>query len=291
MAKMFYSLEEAAARLKKPIDAVRQMSGRGELTEFRDGDRLLFKVDQVDLLAGDEEHDSSEMSSMIPLADTGAGTAIGAIGLADSGMGSASSMASSRVGVDPNEAKEKSGIPVFDVDELDLADPSAVTQVTETAIGDAVDGGLRVESLGSGSGLMDLTRESDDTSLGAAGLLDELYPAQEEQPGASTKSGGSGLFEGAAGAAEPAGDAPVLVAAAAEVYDGPGSGLSGGLALGALIAAGFALAILIMARVGMPTNFVSMVGGENAPLMWTGIFAGATVLFAGLGFVVGKKSA
>lgn len=291
MAKMFYSLEEAAQRLKKPVDAVRQMSARGELTEFRDGDRLLFKVDQVDLLAGDEEHDASEMSSMIPLADTGAGTAIGAIGLADSGMGSAASMAASRVGVDPNEAKEKSGIPVFDVDELDLADPSAVTQVTETAIGDAVDGGLRVESLGSGSGLMDLTRESDDTSLGAAGLLDELYPAQEEQPGASTKSGGSGLFEGAPGAAEPAGDAPVLVATATEVYDGAGSGLSGGLALGALIAAGFALAILIMARVGMPTHFVSMVGGENAPLIWTGAFAGATILFAGLGFVVGKKSA
>lgn len=290
MAKMFYSLEEAAARLKKPVDAVRQMSGRGELTEFRDGDRLLFKVDQVDLLAGDEEHDVSEMSSMIPLADTGVGTAMGGLGLADSGMGAAPT-STSRAGVDPNEAKEKSGIPVFDADELDLADPSAVTQVTETAIGDAVEGGLRVESLGSGSGLMDLTRESDDTSLGAAGLLDELYPAQEDQPGAATNAAGSGLFEGAPGAAEPAGDAPVLVAASAEVYDGAGSGLSGGLALGALIAAGFALAVLIMGRVGVPTNFVAVVGGENAPLIWTGIFAGATLLLGGLGFVVGKKSA
>ena len=34
---------------------------------------------------------------------------------------------------------------------------------------------LSLESVGSGSGLLDLTRESDDTSLGAE-LLDEIYP-------------------------------------------------------------------------------------------------------------------
>ena len=50
MAKMFYSLEEAAKRLGKTVDEVRIMSGKGVLTEFRDGDRLIFKVDQVDLL-------------------------------------------------------------------------------------------------------------------------------------------------------------------------------------------------------------------------------------------------
>jgi hypothetical protein len=289
MAKMFYSLEEAATRLNKSVDEVRQMAGRGQLTEFRNGDDLLFKVEQVDLLAGDDEHDISEMSSMIPLADSRAGgTGLG-LGLADSGVGTPSP---SRAGNDPNEAKEKSGIPVFDADELDLADPSAVTQVTETALGGIDPSGLRADSLGSGSGLMDLTRESDDTSLGAAGLLDELYPAQEDQGSAATNSaGGSGLFEGAPGAAEAVNESPVLVPVSAEVYDGPGSGLSGGLALGIVAALGFALAILLMSRVGLTPTFLASIGGENAPLIWTGIFAGATLVFGGLGFVLGKKSA
>jgi hypothetical protein len=41
---------------------------------------------------------------------------------------------------------------------------------------------------------------------------------------------------------------------------------------------------------GMSPAFLSSVGGEMAPLIWMGIFAGATLLFAGLGFVMGKKA-
>ena len=87
MAKMFYSLQEAASKLKKSESDVRQMAAKGEITEFRDGDRLIFKVDQIDLLAGDDDGDSSEMSSMIPLADTGGASAMG-YGLEESSAGS-----------------------------------------------------------------------------------------------------------------------------------------------------------------------------------------------------------
>jgi len=291
MAKMFYSLTEAAARLKKSEDAVRQMASRGEITEFRDGDRLIFKVDQIDLLAGDDDHDVSDMSSMIPLADTGAGTALGlgGIGLADSSITGGSMMASKAVIESP---KEKSGIPVFDADELDLSDPSAVTQVTETALG-GMEGNLSVESLGSGSGLMDLTRESDDTSLGAAGLLDELYPSDEGSAGAT--AAGTGLFEGQAAAPDlaptEAGSPVGVMAGPAEVYDGVGSGWGGGLALGAVAALVFASAVTLMALTGAVPGFFTSFGGENAALYWTGIFAVVTVVFAGVGFVVGKKGA
>lgn len=289
MAKMFYSLEEAAARLKKSPESVRQMAARGEITEFRDGDRLIFKVDQVDLLAGDDEHDASEMSSMIPLADTGGGTAlgIGGLGLADSAAPATANTGSKFAAENP---KAKSGIPVFDADELDLSDPSAVTQVTETALDGGA--GLAVESLGSGSGLMDLTRESDDTSLGAQGLLDELYPSDEATAGATSTAQTSGLFEGQAAAPELASsaEAPVM-AAAIELYDGAGSGLSGGLALGAVAALATGLAVLAMTINGALPAFFTSIGGENAPLIWTGIFAGATLLFTGVGFVLGKKSA
>jgi hypothetical protein len=288
MAKMFYSLEEAASRLKKSPEQVRQMAAKGQLTEFRDGDRLIFKVDQVDLLAGDDEHEASEMSSMIPLADTGGGSALGmsglGLGLADSASGSALGRSGSGSGESP---KEKSGIPVFDADELELADPSAVTQVTESAI----EGGLQVESLGSGSGLMDLTRESDDTSLGAQGLIDELYPSEEGTGGATVAEHESGLFEGqAAGGDVAAGEAPAAVGPV-EVYDPAGSGLSGGLALGMVAALGLAVAVLTMAMSGISPAFLSSVGGEMAPLIWMGIFAGAMVVLGGLGFVMGKKAA
>lgn len=66
------------------------------------------------------------------------------------------------------------GISVFDEEDLgESADPMAKTLLTGSAAG-----GTGLEGVGSGSGLLDLTRESDDTSLGAE-LLDEIYPAEE----------------------------------------------------------------------------------------------------------------
>jgi len=49
---------------------------------------------------------------------------------------------------------------------------------------------LGIEGTGSGSGLLDLTRESDDTSLGAE-LLDEIAPADDSsmQMGEATRAG------------------------------------------------------------------------------------------------------
>jgi hypothetical protein len=77
--------------------------------------------------------------------------------------------------------KEGSSIPsvgmnVFDDDELDEhVDPLAQTAVSDVA-------GLGLEGVGSGSGILDLTRESDDTSLGAE-LLEEIYTGEEQPEG------------------------------------------------------------------------------------------------------------
>ncbi len=290
MAKMFYSLEEAAARLKKTTDQVREMASRGEVTEFRDGQRLIFKVDQINLLAGEEEEPGG-MSSMIPLADTGAGASASGIdiGLEDSGPGASGSGSGSAVLGE--EAKERSGIPVFDVDQLEEADPSAVTQVTDSG----VDGGLSLESLGSGSGLMDLTKESDDTSLGAEGLLDELYPGGEEGAGATAgETAGGGLFEGAPAGGDLGGPSAAELAALApmaEAYDGPGSGLAGGLSLGAVLALAMGLAVVLMSMAGLAPGGFMKIGGENAPLIWTAIFLVIVLVGGGVGFVMGKKSA
>ena len=79
------------------------------------------------------------------------------------------------------------GINVFDDEELDEhVDPLAQTAVTDVA-------GLGMEGSGSGSGILDLTQERDDTSLGAE-LLEEIYTGegQEEETvemGEGTRAG------------------------------------------------------------------------------------------------------
>ena len=62
MAKMFYTLEEAAVKLGTDEQSVKDMAARNELQQFRDGDKLIFKVDQVDLLA--ESHDVFQLASV-----------------------------------------------------------------------------------------------------------------------------------------------------------------------------------------------------------------------------------
>jgi hypothetical protein len=97
------------------------------------------------------------------------------------------------------------GVNVFDDDELDEhVDPLAQTAVTDLA-------GLGMEGTGSGSGILDLTRESDDTSLGRE-LLEEIYTGDDDsdaaarsdiQVGEGTHAGLSGEMSSAAsGSAE-----------------------------------------------------------------------------------------
>lgn len=264
MAKMFYSLDEAAAKLKKSANEVREMAKRGEITEFRDGDRLIFKVDQIDLLAGDDEAD---MSSMIPLADSGAA---GAINLSDSGVGG-------------GDVRQKSGISVFDEEELAAADPSAQTQVS---------GGLdavTLESFGSGSGLMDLARATDDTSLGTEGLLDELYAGGGEEGAAGGTAAEGALFEGAAAGGDLGGDPAAMMVVAPEAYDPKGSGLTGGLCIGAVAALALGLAVMLMDLVGGSAEPITGLFGGNV-LVWLGILAGITLLSGGAGFAMAGRS-
>jgi len=53
MAGMFYSLEEAAEKLNKTQEELKQIVKEGKLREFRDGPSLLFKVEEVEALMSD----------------------------------------------------------------------------------------------------------------------------------------------------------------------------------------------------------------------------------------------
>ncbi|MEQ9617425.1 MAG: helix-turn-helix domain-containing protein [Phycisphaerales bacterium] len=293
MAKMFYDLSEAASKLGKSEDEVREMSARGEIQEFRDGEKLIFKVDQIDLLAGDDDHDAADMSSMIPLADTGMGTAMGGSDAGESvGLDLGESFTEAGTGAD---AGSRTGISVFDVDDTDEADPAAQTQVSDIG-----SGGLSIESLGSGSGLMDLTRESDDTSLGAEGLLDDIYGDDASGGGGFNETAEmgsadeSGLFEGGHDDAGVGLDdaSPAGVMVAAEPYDGTWSGITGGLMLGAIAALLIGMTVMIMTIVsGGAGGFVAQITGfmDGNVLIQMGILAGAAAVFAVIGMVLGKK--
>ncbi|MHC4079792.1 MAG: hypothetical protein ACYSU2_00565, partial [Planctomycetota bacterium] len=170
MAKMFYTLEEVCEKLVKNEDEVKEMVRTGQIQEFRDRDKLMFKVEQVDLLASGEE-DTSDVH--LELEDTGA-----------SGSGVALKDESA-IGLE--ESREGTGVSVFDTDH-------GGEDTGKTVSEEGFDEELGLDAVGSGSGLLDLTRESDDTSLGAE-LLEEVYQSEEA---VEIPAHASGLFEAAA---------------------------------------------------------------------------------------------
>ena len=274
MAKIFYTLDEAAAKLKMSETQVKELVSSGQLQEFRDRDCLMFKVDQINLLA-QGEHGGEE--GVIPLAESGE---LGAISLAsDSGSG-----------MNLESPKEQTGISIFDTDNTEEADPSAVTQVTESAPTE-----LSLETVGSGSGLLDLTREADDTSLGKD-LLEEVS-AQDGSTASETVTEGEGadaaaLFEptsaesDVAAAAAAAGGGGLMVLA--ESVEGGWSGFSGGIAFGMVALLGLTLAVSIFGLAGANNFGLIKMMGENF-MMWVAIAAGAVILPGFIGMFIGKR--
>jgi excisionase family DNA binding protein len=283
MAKMFYSLDEAANKLDVSEDEIRNMVSSGQIQEFRDGEKLLFKVEQIDLLAGEGEEDDDVIPLADPEPDTDEEEAGGVPLVEDSGLDLAGGSSIGLHDSSQEPSPESSGISVFDAEDVDTADPSAQTQISETA--DAEE--LNFETVGSGSGLLDLTQESDDTSLGAE-LLDEIYPGEED---ADVPASASGLFESeeAAGEAEqPA--APAMAMTATEPIDGVWSGASMGLLFGALVALVVGVIIVVTGIIGASPAIVPMIGTMNDMMMYGGGLVGLMIVLAIIGAVIGKKS-
>lgn len=202
MAKMFYSAKEASERLGRTEDELKGLVRAGKLREFRDAGSVNYKVSDVESLLT-----KTPAQSPKPAEASIGGSQSGEIVLEpveDSSVELAPSASDvvSLEGVDAEEtttgarvakkAKEGSavasvGVNVFDDDELDEhVDPLAQTAVTDVA-------GLGIEGIGSGSGILDLTRESDDTSLGAD-LLEDITGEEgegggEAEMGEATRAG------------------------------------------------------------------------------------------------------
>lgn len=286
MAKMFYTVEEAAEKLGVSQDDVRQMASDRKLQQFRDRDKLMFKREQVDQLAEGGDAGESDASAADATSDPSA-----------SGTGEIDLRADSTAA---GETGDRSGIDVFQPEEVRDADPMAQTQVTSSPSDEEEE--IAMEGVGSGSGLLDLTRESDDTSLGAE-LLDEIKPDADagESMGsgieaASMETGGAGAsglesLSGGDEAAEPEyGEVPTMAATyAAEPDDPAGNGLGVGMLLVCLASLIVGLIVSISAlgdgansslmtfMTDSSTNFYLVVGGLAA----LAVVGGAVGLFLG----------
>ncbi len=304
MAKMFYTLEEAAEKLGLSEQHVKELASSGQLQQFRDRDKLMFKREQVDNMAAGNETAAGGSSGPIPLSDSTGGT--DAIDLkADDTKGG------------------QSGISVFETGEVEHADPLAKTQLTEPIVDDEE---LALDNVGSGSGLLDLTRESDDTSLGAE-LLDEIYPAGGSGGGGGGAAGpsdsklgssvaASGIFDGAmameSGQATPidldnlAGETsqqvtgvsePMSMAVIEEEIDPSASGFNSGILIGSFITLIIGLTVAVASLMGTKSPITSLLTempmGQSPSLnlmIWCAVLLVASIVFGVIGSFMGKAA-
>jgi hypothetical protein len=181
----------------------------------------------------------------------------------------------------------RAGVDVFQNDEVDRVDPSA-----QTAIAPGVSE-LASEGVGSGSGLLDLTRESDDTSLGAE-LLDEIAPG-------GTATGRRSPAEAGTPAGSAAGQKPVEILGAAAPSRGmnvvtveeeadPMAPAFGAAALGASLVVIFGAYALVSGVLDTGPEILRNAGKYG----FIGVAAGGlavTLVFFVVGLIVGKTTA
>ncbi len=184
------------------------------------------------------------------------------------------------------------------------------SNVGATSDGSSIADRIGIDGVSSGSGLMDLTNESESSSIGAA-LMDEAFSSEEggELPAnASGIFGGSeggesgaemapvGAAAGAAAAAAVAGkgkaraSAPIFTSgpAATEAYSGSWSGLGVGMLLPASLGLGAAASMVAAKAMGAPPQLAVEFAKDWT--MYTGALAGAIVVSGVIGFFVGKAT-
>lgn len=310
--KPFYSLPEACAKLGQTEDEIKRLVRDGALREFRDAGKIFFKAEDIDKLSArgggaddevmlepaieaDTGDDKDDSTSVPTLTESSGGTSI--IGLEPLGDEEEEPQ-DEKIEDRPQKKKgdtviTSSGIGVFDDDELEIdADPMAKTQITT---GRTEEDQISLEGAGSGSGLLDLAREADDTALGAD-LLDEIYPGEEAAAEPATEPEAAAAEPEPAAAAEPeaaleeVGGGEVVLPTFAAASD-PTEGVFSGLLAGALIL----MVVAMMVVAGALQGYVPDFGRFLADGSHFYFFLGGAVVVTGLalvgGWFVGKAFA
>ncbi len=294
--KMYYSEQEASQKLGLAAAQIAKLVADGKLRVFADGPRKMFKAEEVEALAANEPMVASAPPPAMPasgdsgeiiLSPADSTAAHDAIALSeDSGLGTVPTK-------EDTVPTSQGGVSVFDEADLEIeaADPMAKTMMSPS-----VEDGLSAE-VGSGSGLLDLTREPDDTSLGA--VLEDINV--ESAAGASATGSGTAVVSGT-GMAEAVADeqilseenvsasAPAVEPAVVHAFD-PMAGLFSGLAIACciimLVLAAVAVPLLISPDV-LPSYVAAL--QENLPIVLAAV-AVVAILLAVIGYVTGRSAA
>ncbi len=157
--KMYYNEQEAVEKVGGP-DELKRLVDEGKIQSYRDGDKNMYKADQVDSLgAGGEEGGDEEEIELAPMEEESPG-----------GQEQEQPPDLSQADVERPAGKEDTvisaeGVSIFDAEDLDIEEPA--DPMAKTQIAPSLEDEVAIEGAGGGSGLLDLTRESDETSLGA----------------------------------------------------------------------------------------------------------------------------
>ncbi len=224
MAGMFFSLKEAAAKLNKTEQEVKDLAKQGKLREFRDGPNLLFKIDEVEALMDETrvmaykeepeepsetpetemtfepeevnvseqqieaeeqteeeaEEESAAEEEILLAPETGSAPAAEESDL----TGGDTALTGEGVSI-LGETDHDYQLTDDTMAETTIAPGTGGTEGMGGTTGEAsleeLEEDVSLDSLGSGSGLLDLSLQADDTSLG--GILDEIYTAEGGEEG------------------------------------------------------------------------------------------------------------
>jgi hypothetical protein len=266
MAKLFYSMEETCQKLNKSEEEVLELVDSNRLSKFVDGDKLIFKVDQVNLLAESDEDD--DLPGFADDSGIGLESDDSAIGFADDN--------------DLESPKEQTGISIFDADEVEEADAAAQTQITS-----APSFGMETaaDPAASGSGLLDMTREADDTSLGADLLSDfDMEGGDGSTVGEGVGAGGGALFEDAGASAGQ----PVAVVYSEESLSPAWSMATMFACLGLFLVMAFAFALIVSITTGAGV-MMDLIDGMSIMIIG-GAMLGVVAVLAIIGALIGKMT-
>jgi hypothetical protein len=204
MADNFYTMQEVMEKLRKTEQEVQDLVKQGKLRQYMDAGKAMYKKDDIDSL-------SEEI----------VGLDISGIGIApEDSIPDLSLEETSEIQLEPDESgpapaedevdmedlKSEGGFGLSQMGDLSMADTNvgtvginilsgtddafrltedtkAETQADEEEVEefDNLDADSNLESFGSGSGLLDLSLQADDTSLGA--VLDDILPAGVDEGG------------------------------------------------------------------------------------------------------------
>ncbi|MFM7260070.1 MAG: hypothetical protein ACKO3W_05640 [bacterium] len=287
-SKSFYTLEEAAKRLGWSADKVNRTAEEGKLTRVSHEGQPKFRVEEVEILAMKGDSGGSSAGGFGLLDDSGGG----AIGLADSGPGMKSPASGGAGSKAPASLLDDSVLGLADSTPkgakaqgagIDLSDQTGVSALSgRRKGGDGVEIGL--ETVGSGSGLLELTRESEETALGAE-LLDQVYSNESDSPQVSADVFGAVAADASLGQMTPSGSTGMV---AVETVDGAWSGVGTGVLIAAF--AGIVVCGLIAVSVAMGAGSAVASAFSGNILAWAGSLAGITAVFGLVGFFVGRAT-